>query len=69
MVEWLVLANPVTLVMFVVGMLLLGLVLVACDNRQCTDGAQRIETTNDVFLCIAGRWKRQDNPYEPPIKA
>lgn len=57
------------MILFVIMVISLGLAVAACDNRQCTDGAQRIETTNDVFLCIDGRWKRQDNPYEPPIKA
>lgn len=53
----------------VVLMLVALVVVAACDNRQCDEHEQRIESTGDVFLCVNGRWKRMDNPNRPPIKA
>lgn len=44
-------------------------VVAACDDRQCKDHDQRIESSGDIFLCVNGRWKRMDNPNRPPIKA
>jgi hypothetical protein len=54
----------------IVVLMLVALVVVAsCDNRQCKEHEQRIESTGDIFLCVNGRWKRMDNPNRPPIKA
>jgi hypothetical protein len=44
------------------------LVVAACDEPKCKDGEQTIQGA-DVFLCVDGRWERQDNPYRDPIEA
>lgn len=51
-------------------LLLIVSMLVGCDKRQdetgnCTNGTQNITANGDVFLCVDGRWKRQDNPDNP----
>lgn len=50
-------------------LMLVGMIA-GCDKRQdetgnCTNGAQNITANGDVFLCVNGRWKRQDNPNNP----
>jgi len=54
----------------IVVLVLVALVVVAaCDDGKCTEHAQKIERTGDIFLCVDGRWQRTDNPNRPPIKA
>jgi len=55
---------------FAVIFVLAVLQLVAgCDEPRCKDGDQNIQGTGDVFLCVDGKWVRQDNPNTEPIEA